>query len=1141
MAKLNTPDLPLLLIRPTIQIKASPAPADLKYDIFYRPVGPDGTLRPVQVNLCGFSFFGEIAGLTDTTMGGIILLSDEEVQDPAHPPLVLKGGLYKMTFDYYLEQLRASGINYSRLFLFQLYKAPYLPFDRNAVQGDPRNGKYELTAVSATYLERLEQFIYKARERGIVVCLSFFSHQMLGADAWGINPFNSANNTSGYDSAGRPVAGFINAPGGALVKFFDVQPVADGAAYDHAWTPQQKLFWAQRNLVQKIVERTRPYWNVVYELFNEPIIPPNLSPEDAARIRPLLLQWFQYMAGWVNAGLLVNNVRTRLVSLVAGPDLKDDLLNLLAAQESTRLVDIFSFHGPWGGEVGKSMLCNYPYLGDRTKISAGIDTTISEFPNVPLGLIFDSDALYWAQKNPADYVELLLDKDASFNYRWPPTLLNEVQKPNDYCTFVDGPTLGLSQRLGLIRNGITAAQTASGHTVTTFPKPPTGTPTNLQAKVEMNFATSAAQLHLTFATAGGEHEGYAALFGATQQTLGQGTSLLPPVAYFPKAAAATQDFRMPLTLAGNNVSGVVAVAARNGGVVGPLTAAQPVTLPAPPASAPTQLNASVEFVNTQTQLRLTFTPPNVPHEGYVAFFGPSEAQLGAGTNLFPGQRYFPKSGTGQQQFMLAFDSAAGSAGVWVAVAACNGPAAGPRSNVASVLGYDAKIDLAYTSLVVGANATVNKREDFRDSETRHNRVAFKNTGLNRWEWKSEIPVQGGDSVKQTFGVYMPVQNMASGLSLLFIPLRPENRPGNDSTPVLPGWTAVVNLNIMQLSSTFDSFDALEVKLVLPYSRKPIPFRLGMGTIRTIPGGGLAYGHFGETYDNLPDAAKTPVQVKVVEPERLAKRLTQGGKTLTQSGLVFPLTSGHDFSQYLASVKPTTNSPNTTIRTRILLQNTGTNAAPPSRVARLYLEGGGAAGVGIEFSSAKLQPVDLYYAGPHQDPKTGQFDVPGGGKNAAGSLERFENLSTVTAAFSDTPVKPGETITWEVRPGWGTTQSKQLVVTNNATVDTARVVTYTGEIWENLTTAEDTQRQRQGQLTFGSPAPSKLYVKLDDSAATHRFYVATLHADKPAIISYEIVLRAEADGVFKHFLEVNAMYYTPPLIVTYKTLDVRVGQ
>lgn len=1125
MANLKTPDLPLLLVQSITQ--PPPAPEDLKYDIHYLTPNPDGTTQPTQVNLCGFSFFGEISGLPDDATGGIILLGEDETPRP-HPP----AGLYQMTFNSYLDQLQAAKINYSRLFLFPLYKAKYWPFGNYQATNDPRNGKYDLTNVSGTFLARLEDFISKARARGIVVCISFFSHQMLAADAWSINPFNYANNASAvYNKDGQLVdEGFINATEGALVKFFEVQPVAANVPYDPTWSHQQKLFWVQRNLVQKVVARTRPYWNVVYELFNEPIIPAN----PPVGFRALLLSWFGYMAGWVNESLLVNNQRTRLVSLVAGADLLNDLLNLLAPQTGTRLVDIFSFHGLWGGDAGKAMLCNYAHTADRANISDGINTTIRNFPNAPLGLIFDSDALYWAQKNPATYVELLLNKNASFNYRWPTSLINEVQNPDAVCKIVLPLKVGLSQRLSLIGNGAAAAQ--AGHTITGFPKPPGGIPTNLTAAVEMDFVSGTPLLHLSFNTAAGEHEGYAALFGATPETLGQGTSLLPPVRYFPKAAVARQDFKMPLTLAGNTLSGVVAVAARNGAVVGETTVAQPISLPAPPASAPTGLTVSVEFVNAQTQLRLTFNRPDIPHDGYVALFGPSADRLGTGTNIFPGLRYFPKTDATQQQFLLSFNNAVGTAGVSVAVAACNGPSAGPRSNVVSVAGYDAKIDLTRTSLNVGASATVAKRGDFHETSNRPNHVAFINTGLNRWEWQSETPVQGSDPIKTTLGVYMPVRDMTSGLALLFIPMRPENRPNNDSTPVLPGWTAVINLNLMQLTSTYDSFSGLELPLLLPYSRRPLAFRMGMGTIRTIPGG-FAYGHFGEEYLNLPDSARTPIQVSVNEPERQVVKLPPASLKLGAGGFTLPLTSGHDFSQYLASVATTFKSPNTTIRPRILLQNTGTTAAPPSRVLRLELEGGGT-GVDINVSAVKLQPVDLYYSGPHKDPQTGLFDVPGGGKTAAGSLERFEGLYTTTAAFSDTSVNPGETITWAVRPGWGTTQFKQLLLTNNA-ASAARVSTFTVEMWENLTTAEDTQRQKRGELTFNSATTNKLYVQLNDAANTHRYYVATLHADKPALVSYEIVLMAGADGVFKTFLEVNATNFTPPLTVSYKTLEVHV--
>jgi hypothetical protein len=1144
MSNLKLSDLPVLQVLPTATPPATPpAPEDLKYDIYYATVNPDGTPQPpMQVNLCGFSFFGEIAGLPGSATEGIVLLSDSEITDPAHPPMVLTGGLYKMTFDYYLDQLQASKINYSRLFLFPLYDAPFIPFARSQARTDPPQGKYDLTTVSNTFLDRLEQFISKARSRGIIIGISFFSHQMLEAPPrdksypWSISPFNYKNNTSAVYQQGKLVdAGFINAPEGALIKFFEISPVADNAAYDQTWSHEQKLFWVQRNLVQKIVLRTRPYWNVIYELFNEPIIPATLPPREKQRLRLLLLNWFDYMAGWVNASLLVNNRRTRLVSLVAGDDLLGDLLSRLAPQESTRLVDIFSFHGFWGGDPGKSMLCNYAHSADRTAILNGINNTIKNFPSSPLALIFDSDALYWAQKNPSVYLELLLNKDASFNYRWPFSLLDEVKNPDDVCDKVAGPKVGLAQRLSLINKGAQAAQ--QGHTITVFPRPPAGTPTDLTVTVEIDLMSGQPLLHLSFNSAGGDQEGYAALFGQTPDTLGQGTDVFPPVKYFPKAAAPRQDLRMSFTLPSGNLNAYVAVAARNGVVTGDFSETRQVVLPATPTGTPTGLVAIVEFVNKQSQVRLTFNRADGPHDGYVAFFGPADSSLGTGTDIFPGTKYFAKTDDALQQCTLTFNPTSLSTGVYIAVAARNGPFVGQRSNVVHLSGYDARIDLSNTSLHVGANATVPKRQDFRETATMSNHVAFKNTGLNKWEWQTDYAVPGSLNSTQTLGVYMPVRDMTSGLALIFIAMRPENRPGNSSAPVLPGQTAIINLNIMQLTSKFETFADLDIPLLLPYSRKPLRFHLGMGTIRTIQGG-FAYGHFGEEYDNLPDSAKTPVQVSVDEPERQAFKPPAQSTKLGPNGFVFNLTSGHDASQYLASVTASTPSPNTIIRPRILLQNTASTLAPPSRLLRVSLEGS-AGPVDINVCAVKLQPIDLYYAGPHRDPKSGLYDVPGGGKTASGTLDRFEDLYTDTAAYSDTPINPVETITWEVRPGWSPTQTKQLVITNNATVSSAKVATFTVEVWENLTTLEDQQRQKQGELTFDLAAPGTAYVVLDDTAAAHRYYLATLHADKLALISYEIVLRAEADGIFKRCLEVRASNFAPPLKVTYKTLDVHV--
>lgn len=1195
MPPLSIPDPELLFVAPTnASDDTTPPSVNLKYNIYYHTaVNADGTLQSAPAGLCGLSFFGEVAGLVDTTppvpdtTGSSIHLLSKADYDPNNvgmpPPAdILKGSHYKMTFDSYLDQLKThlvdpdhpqtsktAGINYSRLFLFQLYDVPYLPFDKV-------NGKYDLKTVSETFLKRLEEFIEKARARGIVVCISLFSHHMLRADDdyWKGSPFNAKLNNTAKDSSTD--GGFIAEDDG-LPEFFEIEEVPKGVGYDGSWSTPKRLFWIQRNFVQTIIARTKPYWNVIYELFNEPSLL-EMSEDD----RSTVVAWFGHLSDWMNSSLAENGKRTRLIALTSIDDLQADLLAELATPVEQPAIDIFGLHGTqWATDAGKQEFCNYGHTADPTAIKTDIESAITAFQAYHLALIFDSDALYWAQKNPEEYVKACQDKTASFNYRWRDDVLNEIV--NKKATDIDGVchkvggdgfenrgnwVLGLSQRVELIQNG----QVAAAQAMTVFPRPPAGQPTNLKATVKIT--KDGPQLHLAFDSAAAPFEGYVAYFGPTDVALGTGTALFPKLKYF--GPDTTQGFDVSFTPTDDHPIVSVAVAARNGLVPSTPSNIAQLLRPAPPAGTPTNLKLEVPPNTAQPTtgkalLRLTFNPAEGPHDGYVAFFGPTMDSVGAGTEDFKPLVYFTVDNETAPQLDLEFTPTAHGHSVYVAVAACNGLVAGPRSNISFISSYSAKLDLANTNLPVGYNKSIPTREDFRGDQYF---MTFVNTGVTRWLGTAkELDSYGRVTTERTLGVYMPIREMASGLSLLFIPINTANGKA-ETEPVSPGDSVTIHLNEMKVPYGFEEYFAPPYAVVLPYSRRELSFETGMGMIEVrtsyvpnLPGAPpstviasqyASYGHFGKTYrcltedgtcpDTVPPDQQHPIRVKVDDPKRRSMKSVLNSDALNTTGNPFPLNIKRDFDQFLTSLTTTqTAATNTIIRSFVELVNPGSDpAAPPAapeRRVRVLREGSNDKPK-VEVFAVLLDPIDLYYAGPHVDPKGGLYDVPGSGGTRAGSLERFEGRYTVTSARSNTPIKAGETINWAVRPGCDGGQRKQLIITNNSQLGPVTVQVMTVEIWEDIKKEDDTLRQvYNDNEKIEAAAPTTVYVELGQSlgdAAKHHLCVATLHADKPAIINYDIVLKADDSGHFKRMLEIHVEgNYEPPLTVAYKVLDVRV--
>jgi hypothetical protein len=161
-------------------------------------------------------------------------------------------------FERYLADAAEKGMTLTRLFVLfrELQSAtnPYStckpespdyisPFERTgpglAMDGEP---KYDLDRWNGEFFDRLHRFLSLASHHGIVVEIVLLSNTY-GDGIWAINPLNGRNN---------------------------VNSLADIAWPEYMSLRHAELLARQVRHVRKIVEETKRYDNVIYEICNEP-------------------------------------------------------------------------------------------------------------------------------------------------------------------------------------------------------------------------------------------------------------------------------------------------------------------------------------------------------------------------------------------------------------------------------------------------------------------------------------------------------------------------------------------------------------------------------------------------------------------------------------------------------------------------------------------------------------------------------------------------------------------------------------------------------------------------------------------------------------------------------------------------------
>ncbi len=164
----------------------------------------------------------------------------------------------RFDFEAYLADASARKMTLTRLFtLFRELQSasnPYstckpespdyiAPFPRIgpglALDGQP---KYDLNRWNPEFFERLHRFLGLASDYGIIVEVTLLSNTY-NDSVWSLNPLHSANNINGLEEA---------------------------RWQDYNTMRHPRLFDAQLRHVRKIVDETRHYDNIIYEICNEP-------------------------------------------------------------------------------------------------------------------------------------------------------------------------------------------------------------------------------------------------------------------------------------------------------------------------------------------------------------------------------------------------------------------------------------------------------------------------------------------------------------------------------------------------------------------------------------------------------------------------------------------------------------------------------------------------------------------------------------------------------------------------------------------------------------------------------------------------------------------------------------------------------
>jgi hypothetical protein len=205
-----------------------------------------------------------------------------------YPPKSASAGIEALDVDPnpIFDQLRTRKNNY-----FRFPMLPYYHYDEPGFAYSPyfrdTNGKWKLDSFNSNYFDRLRAMISKAAAHGLAVQITLFDSTGLEfetSDAqqrWPRNPWKRENNYFNFivDEQG---------PVGGIPEFYHVQ-------FNAKQKELQALF------IQHVVALTKDFWNVVYEIMNEPGGGPNWQHDRV------------FWADWVTGEIVKETLGQRLI------------------------------------------------------------------------------------------------------------------------------------------------------------------------------------------------------------------------------------------------------------------------------------------------------------------------------------------------------------------------------------------------------------------------------------------------------------------------------------------------------------------------------------------------------------------------------------------------------------------------------------------------------------------------------------------------------------------------------------------------------------------------------------------------------------------------------------------------------------
>jgi len=199
--------------------------------------------------------------------------------DGWYGPIRTEPGTYDLV--EYLDGLQAAGVNYTRVLAYAPYPeilnygVTLFPWKRTG-PGTDQTGrlKFDLTQWDPAYFSRLRDFLALAQARGIYVELAIFEGSALKeTSVWPYHPFNILNNVNGIDGDSDD----------------------DNRGFEIHTLLLPAVVALEEALVEKIIDETHDFPNLVYELGNE--------TNNSTIYRAQEAEWAEYFIGFISSSL----------------------------------------------------------------------------------------------------------------------------------------------------------------------------------------------------------------------------------------------------------------------------------------------------------------------------------------------------------------------------------------------------------------------------------------------------------------------------------------------------------------------------------------------------------------------------------------------------------------------------------------------------------------------------------------------------------------------------------------------------------------------------------------------------------------------------------------------------------------------